>query len=136
VNDDSQIANLPPFLAECATFSIVFSPTGRLVLHEVRVRQRHPDFIVATVDAFDEIFNHQNRFFAGDSMFMQDDYFVAGSPFRYGPEMSRNCFVIYDKKRLEAIPPTTRWTDYFQQLARLEKVYVNPHTGELVNDGQ
>ena len=150
VNNNNQLDDQPPgewkyFLSECTTFSIVFSPSGRLVLHDVRIRNRHgiPDTQAqVNVSSSDDIFNKQTAVFAGSAMFMQDDYFAAPwSPYPtynpgYGEEMSRNCFVIYDKKRLEALPPTRRWTDYFQQLARLEKVYVNPHTGELVNDGQ
>lgn len=134
VNADPQVNNLPVFLSECSTFSVVFSPTGRLLLHEVRVRQKHLDVLIGAVDCFDNVFNDQNRFFANDAMFMQDDYFQATSPFRYGPETSRNCFVIYDKKQFEAVPPAQRWTGYLQQLANLDTLYINPHTGELVNN--
>ncbi|HPD46139.1 MAG TPA: hypothetical protein P5279_06145 [Anaerohalosphaeraceae bacterium] len=128
---EAQVTNdMPNLIAECSTFSIVFSPTGRLVLHEVRVRNRH-GATGAAANSADDVFNTDTAVFAGDAMFMQDDYFDPLSPFRYGPEMSRNCFVIYDKKRLEAAPPSARWTTY---LHGLDMIYINPHTGELVND--
>lgn len=145
VNSDGQLDDVPAgewkyFLSECSTFSVVFSPTGKLVLHEVRVRNRHgivDSQAQINVSSTDDIFNKQSAVFAGSAMFMQDDYFAASwSPVPtfdpgYGPEMSRNCFVIYDKKRLEAAPPSARWTTY---LHGLDMIYINPHTGELVND--
>ena len=63
-------------------------------------------------------------------VFYQDDY----APLGLGQENSRNCFIIYEKKRLEAVPSARRWTDYLKGLAQLDMLYVNPHTGELVND--
>jgi hypothetical protein len=68
---------------------------------------------------------------SGTGMFIQDEEPPTLAPPGFGAEMSRNCFVIYDKKRLEAAPPSARWTTY---LHGLDMIYINPHTGELVND--
>ncbi|MBE0536357.1 MAG: hypothetical protein IH624_11865 [Phycisphaerae bacterium] len=138
LNTDN-LLNTANLIPESSTFSVVFSPSGKLSLQEVRVRNRHgiPDTLTRTGDiSTDDIFNKQDRVFAGQAMFLQDDYLRAWwSPVptfaNYGPEMSRNCFVIYDKKRLAATAAAQRWTDYLQEL---DPVYVNPHTGELVNN--
>jgi hypothetical protein len=76
------------------------------------------------------VFNTINQVENGTGMFIQDDPPPNGLA-GLDQEMSRNCFVIYDKKRLEAAPPSARWTTY---LHGLDMIYINPHTGELVND--
>ena len=112
---------------DVTTFSIVFSPTGKLVVHEVRVRNRSgradPDH-----SSLDDIFNTDLNVDAdtGRGMFYQDDYAALG----LGQERSRKWFVVYDKKAFDAVRTSQRWSGY---LTDLDKVYVNPRTGEVIN---
>ena len=110
---------------DATTFSIVFSPVGKLVVHEVRVRNR-----TGRIDdsSSDDIFNTDLNVDAdaGRGMFYQDDYANLG----LGQERSRKWFVIYDKKAFDAVRTSQRWSDY---LTDLDKVYVNPRTGEVIN---
>ncbi len=102
---------------DTTTFSIVFSPVGKLVVHDVRVHNRI---------SLDDVFNTMANVDAGDGMFYQDDYAGLG----LGQERSRKWFVVYDKKAFGAVSAGSRWTDY---LTDLDKVYVNPRTGEVIN---
>ena len=146
LNDDDDPVSpqeFDSFIADCSTFSIVFSPTGKLVTHDVRIRNRHAVGDTITnqtnnINSLDDIFNKQDVVLAGDAMFYQDDYFnQISSPYadqfdhpRYGPENARNRFVIYNRKDFEAEDITRRWSDY---LKFLDVIYVNPHTGEIIN---
>ena len=111
---------------DTTTFSIVFSPVGKLVVHEVRVFNRwgrpgdsSPD------DIFNTLLNVDNA----AAMFYQDDYANMG----LGQERSRKWFVVYDKKAFDAVSAGSRWTDYLEYLKNNETVYVNPRTGEVIN---
>lgn len=128
--DLSSDANIdtPDELRDTTTFSVVFSPTGQLVIHEVRVRNRWGR---RNSESPDDVFNIMPQVESGTGMFIQDEEPPTLAPPGFGAEMSRNCFVIYEKKRLEAAPPSARWTTY---LHGLDMIYINPHTGELVND--
>ena len=106
------------------TFSIVFSPSGKLVQHQVRVRRTNDSIS-------DRVFNTNTNVDNGGALFYQDDYFSGRSPdLGIGPEKSRISFILYDKTEFKRINSGLRWTDYLQYLA---EVYVNPYTGEIVN---
>lgn len=110
-------------LDDTTTFSIVFSPAGKLVIHDVRVRNRDGQ----TGDTSDDdVFNTSNNVDDGIGMFYQDDYASLG----LGQERSRNSFVVYDKKEFESVDAQSRWTDCLQYL---EVVYVSPYTGQIIN---
>jgi len=110
------------------TFSIVFSPSGKLVQHQVRVRNRQGRTDDSSADM---VFNTNTNVDNGRALFYQDDYFSGKLPdLGIGPEKSRISFIIYDKREFKRINSLHRWTDYLQYLA---EVYVNPYTGEIVN---
>jgi type II secretory pathway pseudopilin PulG len=129
---------------DASTFSIIFDKSGRLVTHEVRVRNRFgvPGGDVSANEnktipdiwalAPDDIFNLKKMAFDDTNnlslkertLLCQDDYLAD-----FGPESSRNSFVIYDKKKFNAVPVGKQWSLY---LKLLPKEYVNPNTGELV----
>jgi type II secretory pathway pseudopilin PulG len=113
---------------DTATFSIIFSPAGKLVIHEARIRNRHGRIeSTETVDySNDDVFNTSAKADAGGALFYQDDYAGLG----LGQEHSRNHFVIYDKRAFAAIDTNSKWTDY---LSKLEVLYINPYTGEIIN---
>ncbi|MHC5059549.1 MAG: type II secretion system protein [Planctomycetota bacterium] len=124
-------------LTNRTTFSITFSPAGKLVTHDVRIRNRHGqrDSSANILGiSTDEIFNKKDKVDTGEAMFYQDDYIGDGSnshgDLGLGQEQSRNSFIIYDKSTLEGADDSSRWTDYLQYL---EVVYVSPYTGRIIN---
>jgi hypothetical protein len=120
-------------LNDTTTFSIIFSPAGKLTVHTVQMRNKNgypppepsdPDPEISK----DDVFNIMQVFENGDAMFLQDDYPNDG----YGPEMSRKSFYIYDTQRFNALNETTRYSEY---LIDLEPLYVSPYSGEIINKG-
>jgi len=132
--DDTVPANLGPdgknmYLRDTASFSVIFSPSGKLVIRPVRVRNRdgvyRPDNAVANRVSLDDIFNSpQNIANAGVGMFVQDDYPELG----LGAEDSRNRFVVYDGVQFGKLDARGR----FDYLNRLEPAYINPYTGTMI----
>lgn len=120
-DDDKDILlSLPERVRDTTAFSIVFSPSGRLVIHGIRI---------TTTGANDDIFNTQAAVEGGTGMFFADDYNNLG----LGPEPSRNSFVIYDRKLFrEAYENNLAWSAYLIQLVP-EKVYINPYTGTTIS---
>jgi len=133
--DDTSPANIGPdgkntYLRDAITFSVIFSPGGKLVMHPVRVRNRNgiyrPDNTVAGRTSLDDIFNSpENIANAGVGMFVQDDYAEMG----LGAESSRNRFVIYDGIQFGKLDARGR----FDYLSRLEPVYINAYTGTMIS---
>jgi hypothetical protein len=121
-------------LMDTMTFSIIFSPSGKLVIHNVRVRNRdgiyQPDNGTSDKVSMDDIFNSPlniNNY--GVGMFIQDDYLAMG----LWEELSRNSFVIiYEKDKFEqALGRGRAWSDYLAQMA-LDRIYINPYTGTMI----
>jgi prepilin-type N-terminal cleavage/methylation domain-containing protein len=123
-------------LTDVTTFSIIFSPAGKLVIHGVCVRNRNgeqdtPANAANTSD--DDVFNKKGDVDNGIGMFYQDDYWGNGTnpDLGLGPEPSRSNFVIYDKTEFGKVNINSRWTDYLSRLAS-EVVYINPYTGTII----
>lgn len=119
-------------LIDTTSFSIIFSPSGRIVNHDVRVRNRdgEGDYPSYDNESRDEIFNKMAKVVAGIAMFYQDDYAGYG----LGKEKSCNNFVICD--RLKFQQSYERGKAYSEYLKDLEdsKVYLNPHTGSMIKN--
>jgi hypothetical protein len=98
-------------IADTSTFSILFSPAGKLVIHEVRCGNKSTN---------DEMFNDPPT-----GMFLEDDHDSLG----IGVENSRREFYIYDKEKFEKMTTSSQRMAY---LNGLKPVYVNPYTGELI----
>lgn len=132
ISNDSDIDQYEDII-NTTTFSIIFSPSGNLVIHDVRVRNRDGEVdTVSNLDDIsnDDIFNKKAEVDAGLAMFYQDDY--GQSDVLYlglGEEPSRRSFIIYDKNIFKNIPEGSRWSDY---LSKLDVVYLNPHTGTII----
>ncbi len=130
VNDNSGI-NEDWEVADTTTFSIIFSPSGKLVIHDVRVRNRDgrtETTETATVSK-DDIFNTLTKITHPTEpygTFLQDDYSSDG----FDEEPSRKSFIIYDKTIFEKLNPDSRYSDYLEDL---EVVYINPYTGTMIN---
>ncbi len=112
---------------DTTTFSIIFSPSGKLVMHDVRVRNREGGYRPTTLsDSRDDIFNSPGNMKNHDTgMFVQDDYANLG----LGAEYSRRSFVIYDKTVFEKANEASRYDDYLKEL---EIIYINPYMGTLI----
>jgi prepilin-type N-terminal cleavage/methylation domain-containing protein len=106
-------------LMDTTTFSILFSPAGKLVLHTLKVAH-------SSIGA--DIFNTKTNVENGIGMFIEDEN---GNPVPgLQIELSRNSFIIYDKRAFEAVNADSRWTDYLQHL---EVIYISPYTGRIIN---
>lgn len=132
--DDTNPQNLGPdqknrYITDASTFSIIFSPSGKLVMRDVRVRNRdgvyQPDN-GTNKTSMDSIFNSPvNITTHGVGKFIQDDYAELG----LGAESSRNSFVIYDKTRFNKLDTNER----YKYLSSLELIYINPYTGTIIS---
>jgi Tfp pilus assembly protein PilE len=134
--DDTNPANLVNgrniYVTDTTSFSIVFSPSGKLVIHDVRVRNRNgeyqPNNSNPSKTSMDDIFNSSENIENHNiGMFVQDDYAERG----LGAEPSRNSFVIYDKVEFIAMNKTDRF-NYLQSLDKIYKIYINPYTGTMI----
>jgi hypothetical protein len=116
---------------DTTSFSIIFSPSGRLVIHDVRIRNRDgrtQGTETSTVSS-DDVFNTLTKItnpIAPHGMFVQDDYPADG----FDEEPSRKCFVIYERDKFkETYERGLAWSEY---LKYLKPVYINPYTGTMI----
>jgi len=147
-------------LTDTTTFSVVFSPTGKLVTQRVQVRNR--DGVADTNYEMtrgnrsdDDVFNKKGDVDKTSSvlvsmgmgrekgMFYQDDYYGGLDTPAYpdvppdpdlglGPEYSRTRFLIYNRTEFKgAYERRTAWSDYLIRLVG-ETTYINPHTGTII----
>jgi len=117
------------YITDTSSFSIVFSPSGKLIIHDLRVRNSdgiyNPDNDNPLKVSMDDIFNSGNNITNYSiGMFVQDDYAYLG----LGAESSRNRFVIYDKTLFDRMNRVER----FNYLDDLEVIYINPYTGTMI----
>ncbi len=125
-------------LIDTTSFSIIFSPSGKLVIHRVRLRNRdglfrpenYGDDKLLSDETGDDIFNSpENMEFYDIGMFIQDDYAYYG----LGEEYSRNSFIIFQKDSLNtAFKNNNAYTGYLQQLTG-QRVYINPYSGKIID---
>lgn len=129
IDDDNKMpVNMPQALTDTTAFSIIFSPSGKLVIHEVRVRNRDGDFRPLNPnESMDDIFNSPENIRDYEvGMFIQDDYAELG----LGQELSRNGFIIYEEEKFrQAYENGRAWSDY---LRKLVPEYINPYTGTMI----
>ena len=117
---------------DTSTFSIVFSPSGKLVIHGVCAWNRDGASGSSSANnSNDDIFNTAfNVETARIAMFYQDDMCTV-EPCAYGPEPSRSSFIIYETKILKQTNQNLRWTNYLQRVAQ-KPIYINPYTGTII----
>ena len=122
INDDFE-------LTDTTTFSIIFSPSGKLVIHGVRVRNRDGQ---SNDSSADDIFNTENNVSADIAMFYQDDYFNPPPEGGLGPEPSRNSFIIYEKEEFRQVYEQGQaYSGYLYRLLP-DALYINPYTGTII----
>ena len=139
IGNDAMIAGQSD-LIDTTAFSIVFSPSGKMVIHKVRVRNKN-GFVdsAGNLDiSYDDVFNKKARVDAGLAMFCQDDYFDPDlnsyQDFGLGPESSRNRFIIYETEKFrQAYSKDRAWTDYLSRAAVEGMICINPYTGTIIN---
>lgn len=126
---DAEIDTLEE-LRETTTFSVIFSPSGKLLMHKVRVRNKNGRTPGASSQSLDDIFNTELQIAHPTDpygMFFQDDYLTLG----LGPEYSRRSFIIYSRLEFkQAYKAGKAWSGY---LAGLEAIYINPYTGTIIS---
>lgn len=126
---DIEIGNLN-ILRDTTAFSIIFSPSGKLVIHNVRVRNKDgegdsPSFPDLSQD---DIFNKSAKVDAGIGMFYQDDYANLG----LGMDESRRSFVIYDRREFKrAYDRSQAYSGYLVKLIP-DAIYINPYMGTMI----
>jgi len=115
-------------MTDTSAFSIVFSPAGKLVIHDIRVRNKKGDYRSPDPNASgnDNVFNsYKNIKDNNTGQFVQDDYADLG----LGGEQSRSKFYIYDRGIFEKMTDKTQRMNYLNEL---KFIYVNPYTGALI----
>ena len=126
VNGNGEIDDTPlGEVTDKTTFSIVFSPSGKMVMHPVLVINREGKKY--SDNSEDDVFNSQSKAKADIAMFVQDKYF---SIIGLDEEPSKNSFRVYDKTQFEKVNPNSRWSDY---LRHLDIIYINPYTGTIIS---
>jgi hypothetical protein len=120
-------------LNDLTTFSIIFSPSGKLVIHDVRAWNRDgaPKWPELLDNSEDDVFNAQSRVTDPVNpvgVFIQDDYLAA---LGLKEEPARNSFIIYDRKEFRQAYEKSR--GYSDCLVRLVPIYINPYTGTMIS---
>jgi len=133
--DDTNPINIGPNgknvpVTDTSTFSIIFSPAGKLVMRDVRVRNKNgiyrPNNSAAATTSMDDLLNStQNIINFKVGMFVQDDYPELG----LGAEPSRNSFVICDRTKFVELNAQGR----FNYLNSLERININAYTGRIIS---
>ncbi|MHC4646659.1 MAG: hypothetical protein ACYTBJ_14265 [Planctomycetota bacterium] len=105
---------------DATTFAIIFAPSGKLILHDVRVMRTR---------AGDDVFNDSAGVTASSDPpnFFQDDGTVEG----LAQEMSRGGFRIYETEAFkDAYDRGVPWSGY---LFELPPIHINPYTGAMIS---
>jgi len=133
--DDTNPQNLGPdgkniYVTDASSFSIIFSPNGKLVIHRVRVRNKdgvyQPDNSVPAKVSRDDVFNSpENIKNFGVGLFVQDDYAHLG----LGEQLSINRIILYEAIRFDRVNAQGR----FNYFSTLEPLYINTYTGTIIN---
>ena len=126
IDKDTQI-DQPSELRDTTTFSIVFSPSGKLVTHEVRIRNKNGRVNDSSNDdVFNTAFNVETKKIA---MFHQDDYPAMG----LGQEYSRLSFIIYDAKKFKQVYDRKQAYSGYLNTLLSKAIYINPYTGTIIS---
>ena len=118
-------------LLDTTTFSIIFLPSGKLVIRKVQTRNRDAEYNLSTKSE-DDIFNTQPQVEDGVAPFLQDED-VYKATYGLDEEPSRRSFVIYDRSILRSLPEGQRWENYLEDLRDRKMIYINPYTGTFIN---
>jgi len=107
-------------LVDVTTFSILFSPSGKLLLHTHKAQNGN--------NINDSVFNTKSSILNKIGMFLEDQ-----DPDSIQPvdELSRSHFFIYDRAQFkQAYNRGRAWSDY---LRKLKAIYINAYTGTMIS---
>ena len=113
-------------LTDATAFSIIFSSSGKLVTHKVRVTRK---------SSKDDIFNTEDNirdFTKPCGMFVEDDGESDTNDDGLKQELSRREFIIYDRGVFGKVNIDRRWTDYLKDL-KDTKIHISPYTGRMID---
>lgn len=122
INSASELSSIACF-SDTTTFSIIFSPTGKLAKQDVRCRGRR------NLNGEDRVFNEKSNIEAVNpyGMFLED---TGHFSFGIGAETSRKMFYILEKDKFKKMNDIQRWN----YLHELKLISINPYTGELIKN--
>jgi hypothetical protein len=118
-------------LLDTTTFSIVFSPSGKLVVRDVLTRNRDGLTSGSAQTSEDDIINTWGQVQNGYATFWQDNDTFNGLSLIQEP--SRRSFIIYDRNVLRSLPTGKRYSRYLEELKNKKMIYINPYTGTFIN---
>ncbi|MHC4866202.1 MAG: hypothetical protein ACYTEX_19135 [Planctomycetota bacterium] len=119
VVDDDHIDE-PAELVDVTTFSILFSPSGRLLIHTHKAERARVG---------DDIFNSVNSIKGDVGMFLED---VDPISVQRVDEFSRTNFVIYEREEFKrAYAARTAMSGYLRPIAQ-GRIYINAYTGRMI----
>ena len=106
-------------ITDTSTFSILFSPAGKLVLRRIRCRNKNDN---------DDVFNTESNISAEPptGMFIED---YENDDIGLGVETSRSSFVIYDRNKFNKINTDN---DKWEYIENLTPIYINAYTGTII----
>lgn len=116
-------------LTDTTAFSIIFSPAGKLVVHNVQTRNK--DNVTSGTGSNDMVFNTLAKITDVNQpagLFLQD-YTTRTSGL--GKEPSRKKFVIYNCEKFKKTDKDKRYDDYLKSLSS-KPCTLNPYTGQIV----
>ena len=121
---------------DSTTFSIIFSPSGKLVIHDVRIRNRDgaPKWPSTADSSLDDIFNAITRItdpVNPTGMFIQDNDTLPTPGL--SQESSRNHFIIYETKKFKQAYNNGNAWNYLYPLSQ-KPAYINPYTGTIIGE--
>jgi len=115
--------NDPICLLGATTFTIIFSPTGQLVIKTPVVHPRND---------LDQTMNIEAVVDAGGARFYCDGWYKGIAPIKGYYCLSEDStfgLYIYEKEPMLAVDPDARYTEY---VSRLKPVLINTYTGKLI----
>jgi competence protein ComGC len=124
--DDSELKRT---LTDTSAFSVVFSPAGKLVICDVRVRNKAGDYRPTTPaqSDYDDVFNSPENIMNNVGQLIQDDY----ADFGLGGEKSRREFYLYDRTKFKNLTTSSQRMIYLNG-PETKKYLINAYTGEII----
>lgn len=144
IRNDADVDELRE-LSDATTFSVLFAPSGKLIVHDVRIRNRNGEKRPTNAPgsaktSYDDVFNSaDNVCLYQRGMFIEDDYSPRNPAqgdtldYGFGQEASRTGFVICEWPQLRTTyERKAAWTEYLGTPAA-KAIYVSPYTGQLIS---
>jgi prepilin-type N-terminal cleavage/methylation domain-containing protein len=140
INSDSSI-DTEAELRDALTFSIIFSPSGRLIKPQVLVRNKdnvaNPDNEGGIRISYDSVFNSFSNVTSTDKLYQAGQFFQdnansgAIDPIDgLEQETAADALMIFSREDFENVDPGYRWSDF---LDFVKPFNINTYSGELID---